>query len=162
MPMSDYKELFDAYVVEMRQTRAVALAWWQALLLVETQSGADASAAQEAVDRRWPLGPVSHPFVIAVFRKYALECQRLNDLAEEEGEDDDGDEDDLDESDEADWGSEDADEEDEQADLETLEAPVEPRELLIEMLPNRVEDLAEFMADFVFTPLGLDKKERWI
>jgi len=39
---------------------------------------------------------------------------------------------------------------------------VEPRELLIEMLPNRIEDLAEFMADFVFTPLGLDKNERWI
>lgn len=159
--MSDYKELFDDYVVEMRQARAVAQAWWQALLLGETQAGADEEAAKEAVDRRWPLGPVSHPFVIAVFRKYALECQRLNDEAEE-AEDDEDDEDDPDDADEADWGSDDADEEDEQADLEALEAPVEPRELLIEMLPNRVEDLAEFMADFVFTPLGLDKKERWI
>lgn len=160
--MSDYKELFDDYVVELRQARAVAQAWWQALLLGETQAGADAQAAQEAVDRRWPLGPVSHPFVIAVFRKYALECQRLNDAAEEAEEDDEDELDDSDDSDESDWGSDDTDEEDEQADLEALEAPVEPRELLIEMLSNRVEDLAEFMADFVFTPLGLDKKERWI
>ncbi|WP_295986286.1 hypothetical protein [uncultured Variovorax sp.] len=157
--MSVYEELFDDYVVEMRQARAVALAWWQALLLGETRAGADAKAAQEAVDRRWPLGPASHPFVIEVFRKYALECQRLNDEAEE-GEEDEGVEDAEDA--ESDWGCEDVDEEDEQADLETLEAPVEPRELLIEMLPNRVEDLAEFMADFVFTPLGLDKNERWI
>ena len=159
--MSDYKELFDSYVVELRQAKAVAEAWWQALLLGEMQGGADAHAAREAVDWRWPLGPVSHPFVIAVFRKYALECQRLNDAAEEAEEDED-DEEDLDDSSESDWGRDDTDEEDEEADLDALEAPVEPRELLIEMLANRIEDLAEFMADFVFTPLGLDKNERWI
>ncbi|CAG1017815.1 hypothetical protein BURC_02510 [Burkholderiaceae bacterium] len=160
--MDDYKQLFDAYLTEMREAQATANAWWEALLIREAQLGRDAAAAQEALDQRWPMGPVSHPAVIAVFRKWALECQALNDAAED---DDDDDDDEVDDDDESDWGSEDDDDEDDDdapSDLATLDAPVEPRELLIEMLPGRADDLVEFLADFVFTPLGLDKDDRWI
>lgn len=155
--MNDYKELFEAYVDEMRAAQGVAQAWWEELLLREKQSGRDAAAAQEAVEKRWPLGSVSHPVVIATFRSFALQCQALNDRAEQKA-----DEDESEELDEADWGGEDEDDEDAPEDLASLEAPVQPHELLIEMLSGRADDLAEFLADFVFSPLGLDKNDRWV
>jgi len=154
--MDDYKQLFDAYVAEMRQAQAAALAWWEALVMREQQAVGSAEAAGEALERRWPMGAVSHPFVIATFRKWALQVQTFNDDAESDTDDDD------DNADEAEWGSEDEDDEEAVQDLATLEAPVEPRDLLIEMLAGRADDLAEFLADFVFTPLGLDKEDRWV
>ncbi|HEY0856432.1 MAG TPA: hypothetical protein VGE16_05215 [Albitalea sp.] len=156
--MDDYKQLFEAYVAEMRQAQAAALAWWETLLIREQQASGSAEVAEEALEKRWPLGAVSHPFVIAAFRKWALEVQALNDEAESDS-DEDADEDDADE---ADWGSEDAVRDEPVQDLATLEAPVEPRDLLIEMLAGRADDLSEFLADFVFTPLGLDKEDRWV
>ena len=155
--MDDYKQLFEAYTVQMRLAREKAQAWWAAMLAREAAAGLDAAAADEALEKRWPLGAVSHPAVIATFREYALACQELNDRAEQE----DLDEDEEEDFDEEDWG-EDDEEEDAPEDLSTLEAPVEPPELLIQMLEGRADDLAEFLADFVFLPLGLDKNERWI
>lgn len=156
--MNSYEQLFNDYLVEMRAAQAIAQAWWEALRVREQRPGSAAAEIEEVLETRWPMGAVSHPAVIAAFRKWALHCQALNDAAEDEEEDDD--EDDDAESDDEDWGS--GDDEDEVVDLAALEAPVEPRELLIEMLPGRADDLAEFLADFVFTPLGLDKGDRWI
>lgn len=156
--MSTYQQLFNDYVVDMRAAQAVAQAWWEALRVREQRPGSAAAEIQELLETRWPMGAVSHPAVIAAFRKWALRCQALNDTAQDEEEED---ADDDAESDDEDWGSDD-DEDDDVVDLAALEAPVEPRELLIEMLPGRAEDLAEFLADFVFTPLGLDKDDRWI
>ncbi len=155
--MDNYEQLFEAYTAEMREAQAGAKAWWQTLLAREEIQGRTPEAASEAVEKRWPMGAVSHPGVIAVFRKWALECQAMNDEAEATEDDDENEE-----FDESDWGSEDDEDANELQDLATLEAPVEPRELLIEMLPGRADDLAEFLADFVFTPLGLDKDDRWI
>ena len=155
--MDDYKQLFEAYTAQMRLAREKAQAWWAAMLAREAEAGLDAVAAEEALEKRWPLGAVSHPAVISTFREYALLCQALNDRAEQEDLDEDGEED----FDEEDWGEDDVEEEAPE-DLSTLEAPVEPHDLLIEKLAGRADDLAEFMADFVFLPLGLDKNERWI
>jgi len=155
--MDDYKQLFEAYTAQMRLARETAQAWWAALLAREAQAGLGPAAAEEALEKRWPLGAVSHPAVIATFRHYALLCQELNDRADEE----DLDEDDEEDFDEEDWGEDDQGEAAPE-DLSTLEAPVEPQELLIDMLEGRADDLAQFLADFVFLPLGLDKNERWI
>lgn len=156
--MHDYQQLFEDYVAEMRGAQAVAVAWWDGLLAREMAPGIDAAQADERVSERWPMGAVSHPFVIATFRKWALRCQALNDAADSAAEADDEPQDDDDPDDG--WG----DEEDDDADLDLadLEAPVEPRELLVEMLPGRADDLAQFLADFVFVPLGLDRDDRWI
>ena len=143
--MNSYEQLFNDYLVEMRAAQATAQAWWEALRAGEKEPGSSAAKIEELLEARWPLGAVSHPAVIAAFRKSALRCQALNDAAEEDDED---------------WGDDEDD--DDLVDLAALEAPVEPRELLIEMLPGRADDLAEFLADFVFTPLGLDKDDRWI
>lgn len=155
--MNSYEQLFNDYLADMRAAQAIAHAWWEALRVREKRPRSAAAEIEELLETRWPMGAVSHPAVIAAFRKWALRCQALNDAAEGEEEDDD---DDDAESDDEDWGSE--DDEDDVVDLAALEAPVEPRELLIEMLPGRAEDLAEFLADFVFMPLGLDKDDRWI
>lgn len=156
--MSDYKQLFEAYVQDLHAARNTAQAWWEALLQREIQTGLDAAAAHEVLQARWPLGAVSHPAVIATFRSWALRVQTLNDQAELEEDDEEFDDD----VDEEDWGDDGSDDEDQPEDLASLEAPVQPHELLIEMLPGRVDDLAEFMADFVFSPLGLDKDDRWV
>jgi hypothetical protein len=157
--MNSYEQLFNDYLVEMRAAQATAQAWWEALRAGEKEPGSSAAKIEELLEARWPLGAVSHPAVIAAFRKSALRCQALNDAAEEDDEEGD-DEDDDDGGDDEDWGDDEDD--DDLVDLAALEAPVEPRELLIEMLPGRADDLAEFLADFVFTPLGLDKDDRWI
>lgn len=155
--MNSYEQLFNDYLVDMRAAQATAQAWWEALRVREQRPGIAAAEIEELLETRWPMGAVSHPAVIAAFRKWALRCQALNDAAEDEEEDDD----DYADSDDEDWGS-DEEQDDDVVDLAALVAPVEPRELLIEMLPGRAEDLAEFLADFVFTPLGLDKDDRWI
>lgn len=155
--MDDYKQLFEAYTAQMRLSRDKAQAWWAALLAREAKAGLEPAAAEAALEKRWPLGAVSHPAVIATFRAYALLCQELNDRAED-GELDEEDDEDFEEED---WGEDDEAEE-RPEDLSSLEAPVEPPELLIQMLEGRADDLSEFLADFVFLPLGLDKNERWI
>jgi hypothetical protein len=155
--VGEYKTLFDDYVADMRGAQAIALAWWEALRVQEAGLRASPQAVEQALEARWPLGPVSHPVVIEVFRRRALECQALNDRAEDEA---DAADDELD-AEEDDWGDED-EEDDAPEDLASLDAPVEPQQLLIEMLTGRADDLAEFLADFVFTPLGLDKDDRWI
>lgn len=158
--MNSYEQLFNDYLAEMRAAQAIAQAWWESLRAGEKRPGSGAAKIEELLEARWPMGAVSHPAVIAAFRKSALRCQALNDAAEEEEEDEEED-DDGDGGDDEDWGDDDGDDDD-LVDLAALEAPVEPRELLIEMLPGRADDLAEFLADFVFTPLGLDKDDRWI
>jgi hypothetical protein len=69
--VSPYDKLFERYVTELAAARQEATAWWDALL-------AAAGPRAQDVRLRWPCGSVSHPRVIAVYRKYYLECERLN------------------------------------------------------------------------------------
>ena len=153
-----YQELFDAYVADMRKAVAAAQRWWVALLAEESARQGDAERAREAIRLRWPFGVASHPIIIAAYRHWALECQRLNDETEAAGEDDDGD---LAPDDESAWGVED-EADDTGPDLASLEGPIEPRDLLIDMLAGRADDVAQIMVDFVFDPVGLDKDDRWV
>jgi hypothetical protein len=66
-----YDKLFERYVKELRTVRDEAQAWWDALL---KSAGEDT----QNVRLRWPCGAVSYPRVIAVYRKYYLECNQLN------------------------------------------------------------------------------------
>lgn len=157
--MNEYKQLFEAYLKDMRQAMKQAEAWWKQLQAKELATLGDPVAVQHSLGVRWPFGPASHPYVLACYRKWSLACQDLND-AVEDSEDDNGDDGELVEASEADWG--DDSEEDEDDDLASLEGPIEPRELLIEMLPERADDVADFLSQMVFDPVGLDKDERWV
>jgi hypothetical protein len=79
--VGEYDDLFDQYVQALREAKAIAERWW-----------VHAMAAQEAepdttrwatLSRRWPLGFASHPRVIAVYRHFYMECERLTERRQE-------------------------------------------------------------------------------
>jgi hypothetical protein len=55
-----------------------ALRWYQSLIDVEEERVDDHKLAAQAVKERWPVGAVAQGRVIAVIRKYWLECAALN------------------------------------------------------------------------------------
>jgi len=147
-----YKLLFDDYVTELDRARTFTEAWWQRLLDQELAGGHTPEQAEEAVRRRWPMGPTSHPRVLAVYRRFYIACEGLNEEvmaaqarrtreAEERGH--------------AGWGVEDppdaaASDDDGWGD----EWQVDPPGLLVDALFGRRDDLGEFMARMVFAPIG--------
>ncbi|MBC7604110.1 MAG: hypothetical protein H7255_15810 [Ramlibacter sp.] len=76
MMKPDYRELQQAYIVELREAMPVAQAWW--LALVTRELGDSAAAAQAEAQRRWPDGAASHPQVIGVILKYMHACEAKN------------------------------------------------------------------------------------
>lgn len=158
--MNNYQDLFDAYVSDMRAAIADVRRWWEALLVIETARCGDSEKALAVIEQRWPFGIAAHPYVIGVYRFWSLECQRLNEIIESPERDTlDG----L--AIENDWGVEDAMDDSDgttMSDLAEIDEPVEPRDLLIDMLTGRADDVADVMVDFVFDPRGLDDDDRWV
>jgi hypothetical protein len=74
--------LFRQYLKELRAAHETAMGWWGALLLAEEERTVDHDAAVDNVDERRPVGPVAHGEVIAVVRKFWLECAALNGRSE--------------------------------------------------------------------------------
>jgi hypothetical protein len=157
--MDQYDEVFGKYVKELTTARATAQEWWQALMAAETQRARSAEGAERAVRPRWPMGPVSHPFVIAVYRKYYLEIEKFNEEIFERWEADETEEEF--EEDETDWGEEDEDEgdegdeeDDEEGDDESTS---EPSDLLFERLEDEQPEMAEFLRPLMSAePIGFD------
>jgi hypothetical protein len=79
-----HERLFARYVKELRDAKDVAEEWWQALLDAESAKTRDRDLALREIQRRWPLGPAAHPYVIGTIRKYFLACEALNDDGDEE------------------------------------------------------------------------------
>lgn len=78
-----HEKLLKEYADSLRTAKEVAEEWWEALLASETLKTRDREQAVLSVKQRWPYGPVAHPRVLAVIRKYYFACQALNDrLAE--------------------------------------------------------------------------------
>jgi hypothetical protein len=148
-----YKLMFQDYVQALDAARMASEAWWRRLLDAEIARGGTVDQAEEAVRRRWPLGPTSHPRVLAVYRRFYFACESLNaELAdayarrtreaEERGE--------------AGWGVEEpagANTDDEDGWGEE-EAQIDPPALLVDALFGRRDDLGEFMGHLVFAPIG--------
>jgi hypothetical protein len=86
---------------------------------------------------RWPTGPVAFPRVIAVYRKYHLACEALNEKQES----------DKPPARPAGWG-----EDDEEGERER----VSPQGLLLDSLEAIDPELSRFMEKFVFIPIGVD------
>jgi hypothetical protein len=75
---NSHERLFRAYVRELREAKLAAEAWWKKLIASEMQSSVSRNDALISVKKRWPIGPCAHPFVLAVLRKYWLECEAIN------------------------------------------------------------------------------------
>lgn len=124
-----YDDIMRRYVIDLGAAREEVLVWWEGLRSVGLPGGGgahDREAAEKAVRARWPLGPVSHPRVIAVYRKYFLETEAYND-AKRAGD-----------AAHADEGF------------------VEPGGLLLDSLEAHDHELSSFMQGFVFTSIGTD------
>ena len=149
--MAGYDAVLRDYVAEMRVAREKALAWWEALLAKEAALP-PAQRPGLPVDLRWPAGPASHPAVIAVYRKYFLLVDELNERGEGPAEEPEAD---AFES-ESSWGEED-DEAGEPAD-----ATVEPRPLLLDNVVKVDEEVHAFVQMLVFNPVGTDPSGRYV
>src|ERR1700730_7610672 len=87
--MTRHETLVQEYASELRAAKARAETWWAELTRqVRTQAG-NKKLADQIMRSRWPDGPASHPFVLAVIRKYWLACEALNEQIEREEESED-------------------------------------------------------------------------
>lgn len=145
--MSRYDKLFREYVEELKEARDEALAWWDSLLALEAGPSGDRKKAESAVRPRWPCGPVSHPRVIGVYRKYFLLCEELNNEIRDRWES----QEDMTQpgggSDET-WGVDDKEE----------EGVVEPRFILMEKVTKEDAELGRFINTLLFSPIGTNEK----
>jgi hypothetical protein len=71
--------LFNLYIHDLQQAMGGAYAWWNAMVEAQLlRSDGDRARAAREVARRNPVGPVADRGVIAVVRRYWLECEVLN------------------------------------------------------------------------------------
>jgi hypothetical protein len=148
--MDLYASLFDQYVIELGHAHAKAVKWWNDLIEKETVRTGDRFQAEKSLRRRWPMGPTAYPLVIAVFRKYFL---KVNDINNEIWDNLESMEDDVSPYEDSLWGTEDDDDEN----------PLEqPRTVLFERLESVDETLARFMDNMVFIPIGADQYNQLI
>jgi hypothetical protein len=70
--------LAQQYAEELQNAKLAAELWWKELLASETKKRGGVKEATASIKRRWPLGPASHPYVVAILRKYWLACEALN------------------------------------------------------------------------------------
>ena len=126
------EQLFDSYVEDLSAAKSASEDWWRDLLDAETSALGDRDEAIRQVRRRWRRGPASHPRVIAVIRKYFMECQRLNEFLE----------------------SDDFDPDDERNQYEEIY----PQIFLTEwLLDGKNDELGEFIADLPYWPIGMNE-----
>jgi hypothetical protein len=150
--MNEYDQLFASYVVELRDSMARALAWWEEMITREAVHVGSIDEAMSNIRRRWPFGPASHPYVIATYRKYFLACELLNEHRRNNAGqnaincvdsqvDNDG------------WGIDDV--------LDApgdVAGPMHGWILLVDRLRGSHNDLAEFLNGLVLQPIGTDSK----
>lgn len=144
--MDLYAKLFEEYVIELEEAREDAIKWWNKVIQIEGEILGDRNKAEFFVRWRWPLGPTSHPRVIAVFRKYYLAIEDINrELLEKEEQGEFT----FKLPEEGMWGIN-----DEMAEQDSLIQ--HPRTILFERLEEAAEPLARFMDSLVFIPIGAD------
>lgn len=140
--MKKHDKLFKQYVEELKTAKQKAEGWWQTLVDSEINEDRDRNGAEAAVRGRWPFGPTSHPWIIAVYRKYYLLCRQLNEQDDEPPQDATS----LTTVTE-DWGREEDEKE---------EGFIEPKVFVLDLLAGEeTNDLYKFMLSMAFIPIGL-------
>ena len=140
--LQEFEELFKSYAAELRQSKAFAERWWQELKQNEAERPGGMTP-----EELWPMGPASHPWVLATYRKYYFLCLDLDRQIEER------------EStfpaqstSEHDWGSDDP-----------APAPakhIAPKVFVFDLLAGgETQDLYIFLQLLTFIPIGLKDDE---
>jgi hypothetical protein len=133
-------ELHEAYVKELRDAKRRVERWFANLL----KSHAKDSKAPDP-KRLWPMGPASHPWIIAVVRKYWFRCIELN--AKEESPQPTADEGPS----ESRWGQETSEQD---------YGPIIPKVFVYDLLAGeKTDDLYTFLQFLCFVPIGVKDGE---
>jgi len=139
--MNQYDQLFDEYVAALTKAKQLSENWWNVLLSEQIKISKDIHTATKALKQRWPFGPASHPWVIAVFREYYLRCEDLNNKSDDIPSDDSNSP-----PEETDWGIEDE---------PIAQTTIPPRTLVIDNLAtDETEELYDFILNLLFLPIG--------
>jgi len=151
-----YKKLLDRYVEELRPATIEVNEWWTRLASETIAKVGTKVAAAAELRRRWPLGPASHPRILAIVRKYYLACDQLNrEITRARSSD-------LQETPtyapaypETDADTATSDEED--------DLPMNPVILIGESLfTPETQDLANFVGKLTYWPIGIDENGRYL
>jgi hypothetical protein len=109
----------------------------------------------DVLSERWPDGPASHPWVLAVIRKYWLACEAIN----EENAQIDSARADVEEPEYVLSDDEDRDEEDSSDDEDD---EIYPHIFVLEwLMTEENDDLATFLGSLSYWPVGLDQDDRY-
>jgi len=136
----ELEQLLQSYAAEMRDSKYGAERWW-ARLDEAYAAGALSAKPQDL----WPMGPASHPWVIATYRKYFFECLKHNETVRKRGMHVPP------HAPEQDWGIERA--------AERAET-VEPKTFVLDLLSGGdTNDLYQFLLSLAFVPIGLKGDE---
>lgn len=142
MMSRELRQLLAEYASELRQSKEMAERWWRDL----NETVVEGAGSLPATDM-WPLGPASHPWVIATFRKFYFACAELNKSQLKQDV-----ESDIQSRGQNDWGRE----QEEEVPLRS----VEPKIFAYEMLSGgEANDLYEFLLSLTFVPIGLKNDE---
>ena len=152
--MTRHEALLEEYASALRVAKGRAEQWWAELIVrIEGDVGSTDRAERAA---RWPDGPASHPWVIAVIRKYWLECEALNETIQREG----GPPAQASEPEYFLADEETDDRSDEEASEE--EAEIYPHVFVLEwLMTDEHDDLADFLGSLSYWPVGLDQNNRY-
>lgn len=134
-----HEDLFDNYVEELSAAKVEIMEWWNGLYQ-DLPEGLDEDEKEKQIRLRWPAGPASHPRIIAIFRKYYFEVERLNEhfMGQE-----------PEESAEGGWGVE-------TEEKVSKKMSILPQSLLLDQLETDAPELLEMMEYFVYMPIGID------
>jgi hypothetical protein len=130
-------EIQQAYIADLRAVMPDLESWWARNVEVDVRKG-HPSGIRIGFDLRWPADLAGHPRVLAIFRKYFLEVEKLNaESYDKVISDDDSESESL-------WGD--------GSEPEAI-AQVLPSDLLIHDLEDDAPDLFEVMSGLVFVPI---------
>ena len=128
-----YTNIISAWVGDLRQEFVALDDWWNEL---EKRLNV---GAENVARYHWPAGLVSHPRIIALYRKYFFRVKSLNVERHEQMMSDE----------EPVWGRD-----DEEDDINR--GPIPENVVLLDMMRDYAPDLAEHFRLFVFLPIGED------
>jgi hypothetical protein len=156
--MTRHEKLFEEYAKDLRNAKTRAEAWWKELHERTTEEMGSKKLADRELAERWPDGPASHPWVIAVIRKYWLACEALNqEIDAAEGAESPSETIEL----RYRLAGEDEEEADEEEDAD-VEEEVYPHVFVLEwLMTDEHDDLADFLVTLSNWPVGLDADDRY-
>lgn len=140
-----YESIQANFIKEMRQVIPSVLAWWSER---SDRSHLDLTwdSPRNDFERRWPLGPVSHPRILHLVRLHFLQTYRLNVENESRRKPNER------PIREDDWGEDDG-----ELDV-AFRLPVD---LLVHDIEEVAPDVHEIVSNLVFVPVGQSPEEEF-